>query len=260
MDRPPSHDAIAALPMYDWPEARGATDAFWAHVRDRLGAAGIAAPATLSRDLDAAAVWSYPRLTLGQTCGLPFVRALCGDNLIVARPDYGVEGAEAGLYRSAIVARREAPGDLSAFRGSRAAINGPGSQSGMNALLDAVGDRFFGSVAVSGAHRLSARMVAAGEADLAALDANAWAMLRAYEPETARRLRVVEWTRQMPALPYITSCAEHRAELCDALAAAAGAVRAPGLPVAIRPADALDYDPIRTMDDELARWRLTPAG
>ena len=35
---------IAALPMYDWPEVRGETDALWVKIRDALQARGIAAP------------------------------------------------------------------------------------------------------------------------------------------------------------------------------------------------------------------------
>ena len=39
-DRRDGAGGIAALPMYDWPEARGATDRLWAAIRDGLRAAG----------------------------------------------------------------------------------------------------------------------------------------------------------------------------------------------------------------------------
>ena len=66
-------EGIAALPMYDWPEARAAVDGFWAAVRDRLRARGIDAPEALSREIGLTEGWTHPRLVLGQTCGLPLV-------------------------------------------------------------------------------------------------------------------------------------------------------------------------------------------
>ena len=40
---------IACLPMYDWPEARAETDAYWVALRDAFRAAGIKAPQRLVR-------------------------------------------------------------------------------------------------------------------------------------------------------------------------------------------------------------------
>ncbi len=58
---------------------------------------------------------------------------------------------------------------------------------------------FFAAAVISGSHRESARLVARGEADLAALDAVAWALLRAHEPETAARLVVLDRTGPCPS-------------------------------------------------------------
>jgi len=55
----------------------------------------------------------------------------------------------------------------------------------------------------SGGHLNSARMVACGDADIAALDAQTWRLIQRYEP-IAEQLRVLEWTAPTPALPYIT--------------------------------------------------------
>ena len=44
-----NQDAIAGLPMYDWPEVAGHVDELWATIRDELLARGIDAPAELSR-------------------------------------------------------------------------------------------------------------------------------------------------------------------------------------------------------------------
>ncbi|MEM0990706.1 MAG: PhnD/SsuA/transferrin family substrate-binding protein [Pseudomonadota bacterium] len=242
--------------MYDWPEVQGRTDAFWAAVRASLPA-DLAAPEALSRPGDLSAPWRDPGLVLGQTCGLPHVSGRAGETVLVARPVYDVAGAGDGTYRSALICRADAPGELSDFRGGIAAVNEPGSQSGHNALLDAVMDvvlaasetPFFSRVVQTGAHRASAQAVAAGEADIAAIDAVAWALFAELEPAHHAQLRVLAWTRAMPALPFITAprFADRVGELAAALAA--GAEQTGGLcnPVAVRPAVDADYDPIRQM-------------
>jgi ABC-type phosphate/phosphonate transport system substrate-binding protein len=130
-------DLIAALPMYDWPEARADVDAHWVAIRDRLRAAGIAAPERLVRrnadmpavpggirdrdgtllapdpatlppdELDLATLWRHPNLLLAQTCWGP-VRAqhLLMQVHVVGQPDYSdVEGGQGRRYSSAIVMR-----------------------------------------------------------------------------------------------------------------------------------------------------------
>ncbi len=63
---------IAALPMYDRPELTGATDRYWALIRDGLRARGVDAPDTLWRgEDDLMALWLAPDLVLAQTGGLP---------------------------------------------------------------------------------------------------------------------------------------------------------------------------------------------
>lgn len=250
--------------MYDWPEAQPATDAFWAVMRDALEAEGVAAPATVSRPEDLSAPWRDPGLVLGQTCGLPYVSGRCGGAVPVARPVYAVEGAGDGTYCSALICRAQDPRELAGFRGARAAINEIGSQSGCNALKDAflqadlADGPLFGDVVMSGAHRASALAVAAGDADIAAIDAVAWAMFAAFEPEAHANLRVLAWTRPMPALPFITGpeTAPRLAELIRALERACAANEGPFLPVAIRPATDADYDPIREMARQTAETAL----
>ena len=124
-------DGVAALPMYDWPEARDGNDRLWAAVRDRLRARGIPAPEGLSRDLPLMAGWTHPRLVLGQTCGLPLVRELAGRVAVVGGEDRRLPGCAPGWYRSAVVVRADDPrGGLDDFRGAVLAVNGFDSQSG----------------------------------------------------------------------------------------------------------------------------------
>jgi len=216
---------VAALPMYDWPEARDATDAFWAAVRDGLRARGIAAPDALSRELGLMQGWTHPRLVLGQTCGLPLVSVLAGRVEVVGAEDRALPGCPPGWYRSAVVVRADDPrGELGEFRGAVLAVNGFDSQSGWGSILHhaaplAEGGRFFGRVRVTGAHVRSVDRVAAGVADIAAIDLLTWGHCLRHRP-TAGRLRVLMLTDPTPGLPYIaapgTAVAALRSALADA--------------------------------------------
>jgi len=264
---------IADLAMYDWPAIRAGTDAFWAEVARRLREAGIAAPAALARTPDVKASWRDPDLLLGQTCGMPFVSGDCGAARIVARPDYGLADASGGFYRSAIIVRAEdaassGPEAVLAQQGRRVAVNEWRSFSGhvaprayLAGLRGSARDPFFGAVVMSGRHIESARMVARGEADIAALDSVVWALLQAHEPETAGRLAVLDMTAPAPALPFITAprYAAFRAELAAALAGAAASLPpVAGLPRAVAPADDSDYEPIRELARRATAERFAP--
>lgn len=247
---------IAALQMYDWPEVQSRADAYWAVVRDLIRAEGIAAPVALARPADISTPWTDAALVLGQTCGLPYVSGKCGDALVLARPTYAVEGCAEGTYSSAIIAQREGPSDLAAFVGAKAAVNGRGSQSGCNALVDCFQENglaghgpIFSSAIITGAHRNSANLVARNEADIAAIDAVAWALHAAYDPGAHGRLKVVAWTRPMPTLPFITGARmrPHADTLRRALAEASATIQGPEVPVGLLDAIDADYDPIRRM-------------
>lgn len=233
---------VAALPMYDWPEVRASVDAEWAALRDRLRAAGIAAPKALTRPGeggapdDLAALWRDPRLLLAQSCWGPMQDGLARHVLVVGQPDYSdIEGGAGEDYSSAILMRREpgqdapvaAPADgaailpLDRLRGRRFAYNGADSMSGLKAIardLAAAGtslDIFAGSAA-SGGHRCSIRLVAAGAADVCAVDCRSWALAGRWEPAAAA-LAPVGWTARSKGLPFI---------MAKALAPLEGAVRA----------------------------------
>jgi len=196
---------IASLPMYDFEDVHWATNALWAAIASRLGVRG-----TLERSRD---VWLDPNLLLAQTCGYPLVTQLAGKVQLVATPRYTAKGCEGALYRSAVVVRADdAAAELADLRGRRCAVNGWGSNSGMNVLRAKIaplaqGGRFFGSVLVTGAHQASAAAVAKGEADVAAIDCVTWAHLQRLRPYETRAIRVLAWTAPSPGLPLITSAA-----------------------------------------------------
>jgi len=127
---------------------------------------------------------------------------------IVAAPVFPEETA--ACYHSVIVARPDGPVRISAdVAVSRVVINEIASWSGCHALLahlSAGGHEIgFDTVLVSGAHRRSAEVVAAGGADAAAIDSTIWRYLVHTEPTLTARLAVVERTADWPAPPFLLS-------------------------------------------------------
>lgn len=255
----------AALPMYDWPEFSGRTDAFWGRIARGLRNRGIDAPTALCRGESIRGIHRDPELILGQICGLPLIRGEAGTALPFARPVWAVEGCPPGTYNSVLLVREGTGAEFDDFRGRRVAVNGRDSQSGCNALKDVAAERsdpgepFFGSILITGAHRASADAVADGRADVCALDAVAWALYREAEPTRAAGLKPLCRTRPMPAPPYITSPrnAEAIPDLLNALAESATG-DGPEIPCGILPASDSDYAPVRRMDVRLASVAPAP--
>ncbi|WP_026060670.1 phosphate/phosphite/phosphonate ABC transporter substrate-binding protein [Pseudaminobacter salicylatoxidans] len=129
---------IAALPMYDWPEARAETDAEWVRVREALRGAGIDAPENLARrnadmppvpggirdvkgnviapdpaslppdEFDLPTLWRHPGLLFAQTCWGPMELGLASHVRVVGQPDYsGFEGGQGKLYSSVLLMRKQ---------------------------------------------------------------------------------------------------------------------------------------------------------
>jgi len=212
---------IASLPMYDRPETAAVNDRLWQGVRERLGQG----PAHLTRGGDLWAEWQSPDLILSQTCGLPY-RARLHDRVhLVATPIHDLPDCPEGQYYSVFVVRADDPRTRPQdFAGAVLAYNEPLSQSGWAApQAFAAADGFaFGPTLRTGAHRLSARAVAEGRADIAAIDALTWVLITRHDG-FARGLRVIGRTDPTPALPFITAMtrdpAPIRAALSEAVAA-----------------------------------------
>ncbi|WP_421854427.1 PhnD/SsuA/transferrin family substrate-binding protein [Oricola sp.] len=207
---------VAALPMYDWPERRAATDARWQRLRDALRTEGFDAPDVLERPDDPFAVWTSPDLLIAETCTFPLATSLAGHVRYLATPVHQAPGCGPGTYRSAIVRRDAAdmeppanPGawfETAAIAG-RFAANMPESLSGHVALArDAAAAGLAlpadNDVLWTGAHRASIRAVASGAADFAAIDCVSWALAQAHEP-AAESLAVAGWTAVRPGLPLV---------------------------------------------------------
>ncbi len=203
---------IAALPMYDLAEMREANDAFWAEIASRLVARGLAdVPVGLTRGVNLHGLWNDSRLLLSQTCGYPLATSLRGKVALVATPCYAAEGCDGPNGRSAIIVRAaDRAAVLADVRGHVCAVNSPDSNSGMNLLRAAIaplagGKPFFASVKMTGGHSESARAVAEGEADVAAIDCVTWSLLNRHRPGLTKILRVLAWTKATAWLPFITA-------------------------------------------------------
>jgi ABC-type phosphate/phosphonate transport system substrate-binding protein len=194
---------IASLPMYDRDETAGANDRLWQGIRAELGYG----PEALTRDSAQMYDWLSPELVLSQTCGYPYRAGLHGKVNLIGTPDYGLQGCPPGFYYSVMVARADDPReDLQAFAEAPMAYNSPGSQSGWAAPQNhaaAMGFCFCNTVA-SGGHHASAKAVAEGRADIAAVDGLTWELLARYD-DFAKGLRIVDRTTPTPTLPYITA-------------------------------------------------------
>jgi len=250
--------AVAGLPMYDLAETRAAHDALWAAIARALRAAGLkGVPERLVWDRPVAALWSDPGLLFSQCCGFDLVGPFAGRLRLVATPRYRAPGCAGSDYASLVVVRADAPfAALADLRGRVCAINGWTSHSGMNALRALVAPlnengRFFAAVRVSGGHVASLAMVAAGEADAAAIDCVTHALLARHRPQALAGTRILCRTASAPAVPYVTRAEMDEAvvaALRSALAHAASATDEPAL-AAAREALLLDGVEVRDPDD-----------
>ena len=222
---------IAALPMYDAGPARAANDALWARWSEALRARGLAAPESLDRSRPPEAIWRDPNLLVAQGCALPWVIDLQGLTRIVGTPRYAAPGCAGACYRSALVVRRaRGIATLRDCEGGTVAINALRSHSGRTAMAMALEDcgaglPHFARARITGSHRASLAAVAAGDADIAAIDCVTLAHARAAGVRALASLRVIGETPSAPALPFLTArvrgpdaAAVIRAALEDALA------------------------------------------
>ena len=227
-------DTVAALQMYDWPEVRLANDALWAFLSAQLAAGGIPSPARLDRRSNYAGVWSLPELLMAQTCGYPYATGLRDRVRLVGTPCYDVPGCRGADYSSVIIAGRHSTiTSLAELGDAVAAVNSVSSQSGHWAMREAIAEAKNGvaprAVVLSGGHRQSLRMVAAGAADVAAIDAVCWALAARHEPSVVAAVKVIGRSPFAPGLPIITARTTSDHVVAALSAAWSAAITAPEL-------------------------------
>ncbi len=239
MTHPPTDRArwTAALPMYDLPEIRGATDAWWAGIARHLRAAGLTGvPDTLTRSDTLRDVWDDPGLLVGQGCGYPFTHAYADRWQYLATPIYAVPGCEGPAYRSWLVVGEGASiRCVEDLAGGTAAVNAADSHSGWIALTAALADRgmapdrALAGIVWTGGHRASVRAVADGQADVAAVDCVTHALLAAHAPNALAGTRVLAGTPSAPGLPLVAGRQVDRATRARVWAALWAALGDPDL-------------------------------
>ena len=217
---------LASLPMYDLPEIRAETAAWWRGLARHFRKQGVdeVPDDPAGTPPDPHDHWTSPDLLFSQTCGFPLVARLGGRVRVVATPSYAAPGCRGADYVSRVVVAEGAAaagyGDLA---GATLAVNSRESHSGYNVLRGMPGGLgHFAAEVLSGSHRHSLGMVARGEADAAAIDAVTHALLADHAPAALAGTRVLCHTPAAPGLPYVTSMNTDpeplRAGLMEALA------------------------------------------
>ncbi len=222
--------SIASLPMYDFPEARCATDAWWAGLSRHLEEQGVTdIPRALLRADDLIEQWCDPALLISQTCGYLLTHQLRSALQAVATPHYTAVGCNGSNYASAVVVRETHPATrLEDLRGGVAVYSRSYSHAGYNALRGIFaplsgGKKFFSKVIGSGSHVDSLSLIATGAGDVAAVCSVLHAFVSRWRPAALHGTRVLGFTPLAPAPPYVApiGATPHRvAQLQSALAAA----------------------------------------
>ncbi len=201
----------ASLPMYDFPEVRGALAVLWTEIARRLERAGFeGVPPALVHDRGLHVLWSDPSLLLSQCCGYDLVNRFAGRLRPVATPRYSAPGCSGSDYASVIlVADRSRATEIEHLRDLACVVNGLESHSGANALRALVAPlsregRFFRTVRVSGSHAESIAVLARGEADVTSVDCVTYALLGRHRPASLIGTRPLCYTPRAPGLPYVT--------------------------------------------------------
>jgi len=113
------------------------------------------------------------------------------------------------VYFSELVVPTDAPARrLSDLRAAHLVFNDDRSLSGYFCVLDrlaSIGETqsYFGSLEASGSHVRSLEALAASQADVAAIDANAMAFIRRADPELVAAVRTIETLGPYPVQPVI---------------------------------------------------------
>ena len=259
----------ASMPMYDWPEIRAETDAWWAALARAFAREGIeSVPSDMVHDVSGEDLWGAPKLLFSQTCGYPLTHDWAGRLQLVATPHYAAEGCAGPHYCSFLVVRRaDDLASIEDLRGRTAAYNDPMSQSGYSALRSAVAllareGAFFGRIVQTGSHLSSLGTVRDGEADVCAVDAVVWTLARRHRPALTHPLVALGVSPMAPGLPYVTrpdtdagTVARMRAALKAAFAdPALSDIRDTLLLDGVSVLETQSYDRILELETEAARY------
>ncbi len=170
-------------------------------------------------------IYRSTQLFLGHTCGYPYMTRWKQSHRLVCVPEFEIPGCSGTQYSSWFICRSDDQrSSFESFAGAIAAINEENSNSGMNVLRyqaskHATNGRFFRDVNTSGSHTQSMRAVAAGDADIAAIDTISYHHIVKSDPVLANAVKVMGQSVYTTGLPFITHNSERldRSVLIDAL-------------------------------------------
>ena len=202
----------ASLPMYDLPECRKATDAWWSGVSRHMHDAGITdVPTQLQHDIPVNTLWESNDLFLSQCCGFDVIHGYKNTLNTLLVTDWNAEGCLSGEYSSWVVVHEDSPFEnISDLYNRTAIINGIESHSGMNSLMPLVqpysqDGTFFSRIKVSGSHVDSLLAIQQRHADVAAIDCVTYALLKRYRPQALEGICIIGQTASAPAHPLVTT-------------------------------------------------------
>lgn len=185
-----------SLPWYNFASTRPVLDAIWQETISRLAAKGYSnIPATLDHQMSFRDLANFPKLTLGQCCGLDLFQQHACNVVPIAAPVISVLDTPPGTYFSYIVARQST--DLNSPL--TVAVNNDYSHSGDTAIRAwlRANKRHNFSVFMSGSHSQSVKALRSGHADVAAIDALSWQFI------DTQGLSILGASDPAPAPPFI---------------------------------------------------------
>jgi ABC-type phosphate/phosphonate transport system substrate-binding protein len=219
--------------MYPFDALRPAWERLWSAVHERLPWT----PAEVRTAGDVHPHWTDPQCVVAHVCGYPVAAAL-PERSVVGAFALRLADADGFRYRSVLV---------SGGSGSRLAANSDDSLSGWISALATID---VDDVTFTGSHEASLEAMAAGDADMAMVDALTLTHLRRLRPELTDGLIEVDRGPWIPSPPIVVPQAtppERIEELRDAFAGALAADPEIGATLLLDgfvPLDRTDYAPV----------------
>ncbi len=196
--------------MYPLPAVQEALRRLWHYASQRLTLQRETVWQWRGLDDDVTQHWESPTLLMSQCCGYPLRTHYAHQLRPIARFAYDLPGTTSGdEHCSVIITQRQSPiRYVSDIHNHRLVMNDWHSNTGMNLLRRELADmhddrHFFSQILVSGSHMESIRMVAHGEADIAAIDSISYAYLTTFQPNWVANTRIIHHSRPSPCLPIV---------------------------------------------------------
>ena len=244
--------------MYPFASVAWAWDEIWGAVHQRVPWT----PQSLTRSGDVHARWDDPDCLITQVCGGPFASVHRDDMRLVGAFALDIPEADGGHYRSVLLSPSGRSLDELLRGDPRAVVNSADSLSGWFSLIAAtvgVGNEWPGQITYTSAHLDSLSALAAGQADIASIDAWSLALITAERPEFVAGLSRLALGPLVP-VPPITARISLTAPMVAELRAAFHEALADPATASARAALRIDGFVDNSLDDYLTILPLLPTG